>query len=112
MNLSTDLYNIFMNPLSDRLEASGLGLKIGNISVSNTACADDIALISKIPYEAQTLVNMITDFAFMEGYQLQPTKSVVRNVSSKKNQTYNRKSVVYKRFSVSNCGGAMRSYRK
>jgi hypothetical protein len=44
MILSTDLYNIFMNPLSDRLEASGLGLKIGNISVSNTACADDIAL--------------------------------------------------------------------
>jgi hypothetical protein len=94
------------------LEASGLGLKIGNISVSNTACADDIALISKIPDEAQTLVNMITDFAFMEGYQLQPTKSVVRNVSSKKNQTYNRKSIVYKRFSVSICEGAMRSYRK
>jgi hypothetical protein len=59
-----------------------------------------------------TLVNMITDFAFMEGYQLPPTKSVVRNVSSKKNHTYNRKSVVYKRFSVSICGGAMRSHRK
>jgi hypothetical protein len=35
---------------------------------------------------------MATDFAFMEGYQLQPTKSVVINVSSKKNQTYNSKS--------------------
>jgi hypothetical protein len=69
-----------------------LGLKIGNISVSNTACADDIALISEIPDEAQTLVNMATDFAFMEGYQLQPTKSVDINVSSKKNQTYNSKS--------------------
>ena len=54
-----------------------MGLKIGNISVSNTACADDIALISEIPDEAQPLVNMATDFAFMEGYQLQPTKSVV-----------------------------------
>jgi hypothetical protein len=74
----------------DRLETSGLGLKIGNISVSNTACADDIAMISETPNEAQRLVNMVTDFAFMEGYQLQPTKSVVINVSSKKNQTYNR----------------------
>jgi hypothetical protein len=73
----------------DRLETSGLSLKIGNISVSNTACADDIALISEIPDEAQTLVNMATDFAFMEGYQLQPTKSVAINVTSKKNQTYN-----------------------
>ena len=91
--MSTDLYKLYINPLLDRLEASGLGLKIGNISVSNTACADDIALIiSEIPVEAQTLVNMATDFAFMEGYQLQPTKSVVINVSSKKNQTYNSKS--------------------
>ena len=90
--LSTDLYKLYINPLLDRLETSGLGLKIGNISVSNTACADDIALISEIPDEAQTLVNMATDFAFMEGYQLQPTKSVVINVSSKKNQTYNSKS--------------------
>ena len=76
----------------DRLETSGLGLKIGNISVSNTACADDISLISETPDEAQTLVNMATDFAFMEGYQLQPTKCVVINVSSKKNRTYNSKS--------------------
>jgi hypothetical protein len=78
----TDLYKLYINPLLDRLETSGLGLKIGNISVSNTACADDIALISEIPDEAQTLVNMATDFAFMEGYQLQPTKSVVINVSA------------------------------
>ena len=35
---------------------------------------------------------MATDFAFMEEYQLQPTKSIVMNVSSKKNQTYNSKS--------------------
>ena len=56
-----DLYKLYINSLLDRLETSGLGLKIGNISVSNTACADDIALISEIPDEAQTLVNMATD---------------------------------------------------
>jgi hypothetical protein len=62
--LSTDLYKLYINPLLDRLETSRLGLKIGNISVSNTACADDITLISEIPDEAQILVNMATDFAF------------------------------------------------
>ena len=87
--MSTDLYKLCINPLLDRLETSRLGLEIGNISISNTACADDIALISEIPDEAQTLVNMATDFTFMEEYQLQPTKSIVINVSSKKNQTYN-----------------------
>jgi hypothetical protein len=87
-----DFCNLYINPFLDRLETSGLGLKIGNISVSNTSCADEIVLISEIPDEAQTLVNMATDFAFMEGYKLQPTKSVVINVSSKKNQTYNSKS--------------------
>ena len=69
----------------DRLETSGLGLKIGNISVSNTARADDISLISETPDEAQTLVNMATDFAFMEGYQLQPTKCVVTSRDYKDN---------------------------
>ena len=53
--LSTDLYKLYINRLLDRLETSGLGLIIGNISVSNTTCADDIALISEIPDEAQTL---------------------------------------------------------
>jgi hypothetical protein len=44
--LSTDLYKLYINPLLDRLQDVRIGLKIGNINVSNTGCADDIALLS------------------------------------------------------------------
>jgi hypothetical protein len=44
--LSTDLYKLYINPLLDPLQDVGIGLKIGNINVNNTGCADDIALLS------------------------------------------------------------------
>jgi hypothetical protein len=44
--LSTDLYKLYINPLLDSLQDVGIGLKIGNINVNNTGCADDIALLS------------------------------------------------------------------
>ena len=49
--------------------------RIGNISVNSTACADDIALISEEQDQTQILINMAYDYAYMEGYVLQPTKS-------------------------------------
>ncbi|CAC5401005.1 unnamed protein product [Mytilus coruscus] len=75
-------------------ETTGAGYKIGNISVNSTACADDIALISQDSIQAQILINMAYDYAYMEGYVLQPTKSVVLNISHKQrkqesnNQTF------------------------
>jgi hypothetical protein len=44
--LSTDLYKLYINQLLDRLQDVGIELKIGNINVNNTGCADDIALLS------------------------------------------------------------------
>jgi hypothetical protein len=55
--LSTDLYKLYINPLLDRLQDVGIGLKIGNINV-NTGCADDIALLSTQLSDAQIMVNM------------------------------------------------------
>jgi hypothetical protein len=60
---------------------TGIGYRIGNINVNSTACADDIALISEEQDQAQILINMAYDYAYMEGYELQPTKSVVLNIS-------------------------------
>ncbi|CAG2257578.1 unnamed protein product [Mytilus edulis] len=45
--LSTDLYKVYVNPLLNRLQQSGLGCKIGNVLCNTTACADDIALLGK-----------------------------------------------------------------
>jgi hypothetical protein len=51
-------------------ETTGIGYRIGNISVNSTACADDIPLISEEQNQTQILVNMTCDYAYMEGYEL------------------------------------------
>ena len=50
--LSTDLYKLYINPLLDRLQDIGIGLKIGNINVNNTGCADDIAVLSSVMHRS------------------------------------------------------------
>jgi hypothetical protein len=42
-------------------------------SVNSTACADDMILISEEQDQAQILINMAYDYAYMEDYELQPT---------------------------------------
>ena len=81
--LSTDLYKLYINPLLDRLQDVGIGLKIGNINVNNTGCADDIALLSTELSDAQIMVNMALDFANLEGYELQPKKNVAIHIRGK-----------------------------
>jgi hypothetical protein len=63
-------------------ETTGIGYRIGNISVNST-CADDIALISEEQDQTQILINMAYDYSYMEGYELQPTKSVVLSITHK-----------------------------
>jgi hypothetical protein len=43
--ISTDLYKLYINPLLDRLQDVGIGLKIGSINVNNTGCADDCCFL-------------------------------------------------------------------
>jgi hypothetical protein len=62
------------------LQDIGIGLKIGNINVNNTGCADDIALLSTQLSDVQIMVNMALDFANLEGYELQPKKSVAIHI--------------------------------
>jgi hypothetical protein len=70
-----------------------IGLKIGNINVNNTGCADDIALLSTQLSDAQIMVNMALDFANLEGYELQPKKSVAIHIrgNNKQCETTNEK---------------------
>jgi hypothetical protein len=74
--LSTDLYKLYINPLLARLESANIGMRIGNISTNCTACADDVAILSGNPDHPQILINICNDYAHMEGYELQPAKSV------------------------------------
>jgi hypothetical protein len=57
-------------------------MRIGNISANCTACADDVALLSRNPDHTQILINMCNDYAHMEGYELQPVKSVALSIKA------------------------------
>jgi hypothetical protein len=91
--LSTDLYKLYINPLLDRFQDVGIGLKIGNINVNNTGCADEIALLSTQLSDAHIMVNMALDFTNLEGYELQPKKSVAIHIrgNNKQCETTNEK---------------------
>ena len=91
--LSTDLYKLYINPLLDRFQDVGIGLKIGNINVNNTGCADEIALLSTQLSDAHIMVNMALDFANLEGYELQQQKSVAIHIrgNNKQCETTNEK---------------------
>ena len=61
-------------------------MRIGNISTNCTDCtncADDVALLSGNPDHTHILINMCNDYAHMEGYELQPAKSVALNIKAK-----------------------------
>ena len=81
--LSADLYKLYINPLLNFLDDSGLGGKIGNINVCAPTCTDDVALLAYNPLDIQTMVDIAVDFSKREGYQLQPAESVILPVKSK-----------------------------
>jgi hypothetical protein len=54
--LSTNLYKLYIHQLLNMYETTGIGYRIGNISVNNTAYADDIALISDEQDQVQILI--------------------------------------------------------
>ena len=73
--LSADLYTIYVNPLLDRLNHTGLGAKIGNIICNTSACTNAITLNSFNEMEAQVLIDTAAEYAKQERYQLQHTKT-------------------------------------
>ena len=82
--LSSDLYKVYINPLLNNLSDSYLGMKIGNVNCNASACADDVALMSRREHETQVMINIAHEFATMEGYKLQPSKSVIINIQPNK----------------------------
>jgi hypothetical protein len=59
-------------------------MEIGNVNCNASACADDVALLSRREHETQVMINIAHEFATMEGYKLQPAKSVLINIQPNK----------------------------
>ena len=87
--LSADLYKIYIDPLLKQLQQSRLGMTIGYIECGATACADDITLNCTDPTEAQIMLNMAYNYSCIEQYKLQPQKSVVIQMESRKKSRLN-----------------------
>ena len=87
--LSADLYKIYIDPLLKQLQQSRSGMNIGYIECGATACADDITLNCTDPTEAPIMLNMAYNYSCIEQYKLQPQKSVVIQMESKKKSRLN-----------------------
>ena len=78
--LSTDLYKLYGNDQLNRLENTGLGCHVGEVSCVAPACADDIIIGADKKSALQYLVNIGVDFSCMERFFLQPVKSVLLEI--------------------------------
>ena len=61
--LSADLYKMYVNPLLDRFNHTGIGAKIGNIICNTSAFADDITLNSFNEMEALVFIYTAAEYA-------------------------------------------------
>ena len=78
------LFLIFINDLSEKLDESNLGAKIGKLVISGLGFADDIVLISDSPAKLQGLIDICSGWAkrnYME-FKISKCKVIVLNRSS------------------------------
>ena len=73
--LSAELYKIYVNPLLDRLNKTGIGAKVGGIICNTSACADDVTINTYSDQDVQILLDIAADFVNQERYELQPSKT-------------------------------------
>ena len=62
-NLSSILFNVYMDDLSVSLDSSNIGGRIGNIFLNHLCYADDLCLISLSPAGMQKLLSICSTYA-------------------------------------------------
>ena len=72
---STHSYKVYIDGLLHRLTHSGQGAYIGNIYIGSPTCADDVILAANNIIELQSQLNIVSDYAKRECYQIHPDKS-------------------------------------
>ena len=72
---STHSYKVYIDGLLHPLTYSGQGAYIGNIYIGSPTCTDDVILVANNIIELQSQLNIVSDYAKRERYQIHPDKS-------------------------------------
>jgi len=75
--LSPLLYSVYVNNLLDTLATSGYGISIDSIYCGAPMYADDLALIADSEAELQSMLNIVSSYAFLWRYEFNAQKSSV-----------------------------------
>ena len=68
--LSPVLYKMYVSNLLNSLQEADMGLSIGSIFLGTPACADDVLLASKSPWELQGMMQVNADYANVHRYEI------------------------------------------
>ena len=85
---SSDHYKIYINPLLDTTESSKLGIWIGQINVSDSACADDEYLMADSQHKLQALLDIAQFYGDMYDVTYGASKSKITVVGSAIDRDY------------------------
>jgi hypothetical protein len=76
--LSPILYDLFINPLAEELEASGLGFALGDgTRIPALLYADDIVLLAESPEDLQRMLDIVSAYADKWQFQFNLPKSAL-----------------------------------
>ena len=81
--LSPALYKTYINDLLKFLEENGIGAHIGDLYIATPSVADDVSLLSNNTDELQTMLDVTGNYANMERYTFNASKSEIANLGSK-----------------------------
>ena len=85
---SSDHYKIYVNPLLDMIDSANLGIQIGPVNVSQSACADDEYLITNSQTKLQSLLNVAEFYGKMYNVKYGAAKTKITIVGSKIDRQY------------------------
>jgi hypothetical protein len=85
--LATENYKVFVKPVLQMLQDSGIGASIGSIYCGCPTCADDIIFLSPTANDLQIQLHVAYDFSTTERYIIHPAKTKIQVVRPGKKPT-------------------------
>ena len=63
-------YKVYVHQLLEQLQTASIGLSIGGIYLGSPTCADDILLLSRCPYELQSMITINEIYSKRNRYEI------------------------------------------